>query len=241
VHVFPKPIISADWPGALSAELAAMHGGECVPVVINGACGNINPWPPFDPDYVEDHRRMGRVLAEGAAKVIETLQFTAEAELGWSVTRLPIPIRAVPPEELAWAQGVLAASPTPQWVDEARSGVDPNWMVAASIQSVHLMLQRGPNLDYEVQVLRIGDAAIVGLPGEPFAELGLAIKMASPFAHTYIAHCTSQYVGYIPFADALKRGGHEASTRFWAKLAPEAFEMIVEGATEELRRVNPHV
>jgi hypothetical protein len=62
-------------------------------------------------------------------------------------------------------------------------------------------------------------------------ELGLQIKMTSPFQPTFIAHCTSHYTGYIPTAEALSRGGHEAVTRYWAKLVPDAFEMIREEAT----------
>ena len=102
---------------------------------------------------------------------------------------------------------------------------------------MELARARSPFLDYEIQVLRIGEDAIVGLPGEPFVELGLAIKLASPARRTLIAHCTSQYVGYIPSAEALKRGGHEASTRYWEKLVPEAFEMISDAAIETLQAV----
>jgi hypothetical protein len=234
VHVFPKPIVSPDWPGALSDELRATHGEGCVPLILNGACGNINPWPPFDPEYVEDHRRMGRALAETVEKVLQTLTFTDEAAVDWRVRHLKIPLRDVPPAELEWARKVLDESPLPAWTDDTRTRVSHDWMAAASIWSVELMRRRDASLDYEVQVLRIGDVAIVGLPGEPFVEGQLQIKLASPTVPTYIAHCTSHYVGYVPTREALPRGGHEASTRFWAKLVPEALDMIVEAATQEL-------
>jgi neutral ceramidase len=99
------------------------------------------------------------------------------------------------------------------------------------------MRERSPTLDYEVQVLRVGETAVVGLPGEPFVELGLAIKLASPTYPTYIAHCTSHYVGYIPTPEALTRGGHEVNTRYWAKLVPEAFDLILATATETLEQL----
>jgi len=55
-----------DWPGALADERRAFYGQGCVPLILNGACGNINPWDPFNPDYKEDHYRMGCILAETA-------------------------------------------------------------------------------------------------------------------------------------------------------------------------------
>ena len=237
VHVFPKPVVSPDWPGALCESVQASNGPGCVGMVLNGACGNINPWPPFDPDYVEDHARMGRLLADRAQAVIETLEFRDDAELDWQARHVRIPLREVTEEELAWAEGVLGESPVPCWADDTRRGVPPEWAAAASVYSVHLLRRRDPLLDYEVQVIRLGDAAIVGLPGEPFVEGQLRIKLASPFAWTYIAHCTSHYVGYLPTREALQRGGHEVNTRYWAKLVPEALDMVVEGAGEVLGAV----
>ncbi len=234
VHVFPRPIVSPDWPGAWADEMQEVHGEQCVPLVLNGACGNINPWPPFDPDYVEDHRRMGQVLAETAGPVVESLQFSDEATLDWRVRHLKIPIREVPADELAWAQDILGDNPEPVWKDEKRTVVDSDWMTAASILSVHLQREREGELDYEIQALRIGDSAIVGLPGEPFVEGQLRIKMASPARLTYVAHCTTQYVGYIPTSDALTRGGHEVNTSYWAKLVPEALDMVVKATAEVL-------
>jgi hypothetical protein len=61
--------------------------------------------------------------------------------------------------------------------------------------------------------------------------------MASPAKFTYIAHCTTHYTGYIPTREALGRGGHEANTRFWAKLVPEAGETIIKAAVDLLRDV----
>lgn len=228
VCVFSKPLASADWPGEWSAQMRAIFGEECVPLVINGACGNVNP---ADRD---DHRAMGRGLAETTELVLPRLEFTDEATLDYRRMELPIPLREVSDEELDWARGVLDADPEPPWDPDRPGHLVREWIEAASTWSVQLQRQRDPNLSYEIQVLRIGDLAVVGLPGEPFVELGLAIKMASPFYPTFIAHCTSHYTGYIPTAEGLQRGGHESVTRYWAKLVPEAFDMIREEAVRLL-------
>ncbi|MBT7302627.1 MAG: hypothetical protein HN849_24070 [Victivallales bacterium] len=112
--------------------------------------------------------------------------------------------------------------------------MDPKWFRAASTRSVELCRQREPQAMYEVQVLRIGDAAIIGLPGEPFVEGQLAIKVNSVAPYTFIAHLTSQYVGYLPTREAYARGGHEANAdvTYWAKLAPGALEQVVQTTTD---------
>jgi len=237
VNVFPKPIISADWPGAWSEACRKTFGELCVPLVLNGCCGNINPWDPFNPNYVSDHRYMGNLLVEATCKVIETLSYEENITLDWKTRHLKLPIRDVEPELLAWSKKILAEHPEPEWSEQGPKRVNPEWMKAASILSVHLRKQQEPELDYEVQVFRVGKTAFVGLPGEPFVEGQLQIKMASPTYPTYIAHCTSQYVGYLPTRGAFPRGGHEVETRFWAKLEPAALEMVVNGVVGLLHEV----
>lgn len=168
------------------------------PLRAGAAQVDINPRPAFDPDYVEDHQHMGRVLAETAAKVIETLTFENEAVLDSGITHLKIPIRELDPKELEQAEAMLSKHPHPIWREEDPTCADPQWMHAAQLMSVHLLREREPELEYEIQVLRVGKTAFVGLPGEPFVEGGLRIKMGSPTYPTYIAHCTTHYVGGRP-------------------------------------------
>lgn len=241
VHVFPRTIISPDWPGAVCDALQDRYGSDCTPLVLNGACGNINPWPPFEPDYADDYRLMGQALADMAEKVMDTLQYSAAAVVGAQSCHLALPFRDLAAEELSWASDILSQHPVPPWADETRTQVDHDWTVAASLYSVHLQQQREGALDYELQALRVGPAALVGLPGEPFVEGQLAIKLGSPIYPTYVAHAATQYVGYIPTAAAWQRGGHEVNTRYWAKLVPEALDLVVEGALTALRRLDSAV
>ena len=236
VHVFPKQIVSPDWPGALCDELERMFPGA-VPLVLNGACGNINPWPPFEPDYPDDHVLMGKQLADMASKVIATMEFTAAAPVDCRSAIVRLPFRPLLAEEIAISEELLRHRLRPEWQDEAHTQVTTDWVVAASVASVFLQTRREGQLAYEVQALRLGDAAVVALPGEPFVEGQLALKIGSPLYPTYVAHCATQYVGYIPTAAALARGGHEVNTRYWAKLQPEALDQIVAGALELLQSI----
>lgn len=237
VHVFPSLAVSADWPGAWSNELKKMYGTTSVPLVLNGCCGNINPWPPFDPHYVEDHRLMGKTLAETTEKIIETLSFGTVEQLDWRTQSIKLPIREVDPAALAEARQFLSAHPVPIWEDEAQTQVDRRWMRAAGLVSVDLIRQREQMFDYEIQVFRIGKTAFVGLPGEPFVEGQLRIKLASPTYPTYVVHCTTQYVGYLPTKEGYARGGHEGTTSYWSKLGPEALDMVVDKAIAMLHEI----
>ena len=61
----------------------------------------------------------------------------------------------------------------------------------------------------EVMAIRIGDVAIVGLPGELFCEFGMEIKKCSPAKHTIVIELANDAIGYIPTEEAFEQGGYE--------------------------------
>jgi neutral ceramidase len=241
VSLFPWPVISADWPGTWAQGVQERFGPQCVGLVLNGSCGNLNPWQWLQPDVRSDHRVMGRALAETTEKTVTTLNFSDGAQLDHRLTHLPIPLREMPPETRESVQKTMEEHPQPVWSSQEPLVADWEWFHAASLWSVELARKRSPELLYEIQAFRVGDTALVGLPGEPFSEGQLALKIASPTYPTYVAHCTSQYVGYIPTREAISRGGHEGTLSYWSKLAPEALDMIVERSTELLKEMFPGV
>jgi hypothetical protein len=71
-----------------------------------------------------------------------------------------------------------------------------------------------PTLDTPIQVQieawRIGDVAIVSMPGEPFAEIGVAVRDASPFAVTMFCGYSDGIGGdYMPISCEYEFGGYE--------------------------------
>ena len=107
------------------------------------------------------------------------------------------------------------------------------------LMSVELERERSPELAYEIQVMRIGDIALVGLPGEPFVEGQLEIKVRSPFPYTFVAHNTTDFAGYIAPRHSYPRGGHEIRNKpaKWAKVEPGCLEKIVEEAVRLLDEI----
>ncbi|MFN8622857.1 MAG: hypothetical protein U0869_19135 [Chloroflexota bacterium] len=83
----------------------------------------------------------------------------------------------------------------------------------------------------EVHGLRIGPLAFVGVPMEPFIELGRAIEARSPFAMTMVSGYTNGYRNYLPTAAEYARGGYEVDI---APFTAEADQLFVEAAVAVL-------
>jgi hypothetical protein len=95
--------------------------------------------------------------------------------------------------------------------------------------------REGWKLPLEVQVIGIGkDFAVVGLPGEVFVELGLAIKKSSPFKTTLVIELTNSHIAYVPTRKAFSQGSYEIIN---SRLAPGGGEMMVEAAISMLNEI----
>ncbi len=55
--------------------------------------------------------------------------------------------------------------------------------------------------------LRVGDFVLTTFPGELTVQIGLNIKRASPFKHTFVAGYTNGYIYYAPTAEQLQNPG----------------------------------
>lgn len=88
-----------------------------------------------------------------------------------------------------------------------------------------------------LQVVLIGDVAIVGVPAEFFTKLGVDIKRRSPFAHTYIAELSNDWIGYTPDLEAHKLGGYQVWTGLHSYGEPGTGERIVDQVVEMLEKL----
>ncbi|MDD5677235.1 MAG: hypothetical protein PHW60_04485 [Kiritimatiellae bacterium] len=233
-----RGVISADWPGAWATAMGSFFETDNPFMVLNGCCGNLNPWPPMTPDFKPDHRRMGLALAEMARKVMERMQFAEVKCVEWRFRRIPLPYRDIPKARLQEVDRILKRHPQPAW-NRNKSAVNEEWFLAASTRSIEYCRRRMPEFLYEIQVFRVGDAFIVGLSGEPFIEGQLAIKTLAPLPFIQVAHMCSHYTGYLPTGKGIRRGGHEANAycTYWAKLAPEALDIVVRNVKEMMKEL----
>jgi hypothetical protein len=221
--------ISADYPGALARRLAAWRGPDMLTVFANGACGNINHrdlrWldPQKGPAEAE---RLGGVLAGDVQRTWPRLvPLTNAAPRARSeIVRLPLPKITEADLDRARATVNRLADRQTRFLDK----VD-------AFKVLDVAAREGKPWEVEVQVIALGEQlAIVGLPGEIFTELGLAIKKASPFPFTVIAELSNGSIGYVPNRSAYAEGNYEVVS---ARCAEGAGELLVESAVKLLRQL----
>lgn len=69
-----------------------------------------------------------------------------------------------------------------------------------------------------INIIALGNLALVFLPGEPFIITAMEMEKLSPFEHTIITAYAENTIGYIPTAAAFKEGGYEAGPGKWSFL-----------------------
>ena len=89
----------------------------------------------------------------------------------------------------------------------------------------------------EVTALRMGSAALVGVPAEAFVEFGLMVKQRSPFRDTYVASYANGYAGYVATREAFVGGSYEVWPALNARVGREGGYLMVEKAVELLEEL----
>ena len=86
----------------------------------------------------------------------------------------------------------------------------------------------------ELMAIRIGEVAIVGIPGELFGRLGLSLRRRSPFRHTIIIGLANDEIGYLPDRRAYADGGYQTWVGWHCRTAPGTGEAMVDYALKML-------
>jgi len=218
---------AADYPFFLENALREKLGEDLVCLFGTGACGDINHIDVTKRERLKTEH-IGRTLGETVAAAAGKLKPAAEAALAVRRRIVEAPLQRYSPERIAWARENVGKIGT--------RGLSFLKQVEA-YKILALQLRGGETIPLEVQVLRLSpDVAVVGLPGEIFVELGLAIKRASPFATTLVVELSHDAPGYIPTKKAFAEGSYETVN---SRVAPGGGEMLVEAATALLKELAP--
>ena len=220
---------SADYPFYLERELQQGLGSRFVSLFGNGTCGDINHIDVTNSLPQKGHEeaaRIGAALAETVRSAIPTLKAVETPKLAVRSATAGVPIQQFTPHEIAQAKQDIFKVGTSQlsFLDQVKA-----------TKIMHVQLRPAGTLPLEVQVFRLSDdLAIVGLPGEVFVELGLAIKHGSPFARTLVIELCNDTPAYIPTKKAFAEGSYETVN---SQVQPGGGEAMVETALRLMKEV----
>jgi hypothetical protein len=207
--------LSAGYPGALAEALR--ERGCPLTLFLNGAAGNVHTANPRFGGKGLSHQEAGQRLAADVWGVLPALEWHRDLRLTAATRTLALPYCAVSAEEAGGR------------VSGAQRFVDPA-IYDRTIPALLERIAREKTRPAEIQVLGLGETAIVGVPGELFCEFGLALKQRAYPVRALVSSCTNGRVGYIPTLEAFRHGGYETTFGPGSFLAPEAGDLIVDAA-----------
>jgi hypothetical protein len=91
-----------------------------------------------------------------------------------------------------------------------------------------------PHIEWTLQGIRIGSAALLSMPGEPFTEINQQIVERSPFQHTLFSGYSNGGFGYLPMPSAVEVGGYEVAT---SPFSPDAANIVINESIELLNQL----
>ncbi len=217
--------ISAGFPGVLAGRMK--QAGWPVTLYLNGACGNLHTSDPAQGGRDLSKEQAGELLAADVQAVlsgtadpdrgVRKIEFRGEVRLASRSQVVQLPYRRVSEDEIrGTARGAC------RFVDP--SAYDRH--IPALLEEI----RRQGSQPAEVQVISLDDWDLVGIPAELFVENGLLIKQGAYPRHALVVELANGMVGYVPHAEAFRRGGYETTFCPWSKLAPQAGEVLAEAA-----------
>jgi len=215
-------LFSADYPYAMRETLQAAYGRSLVLPFANGPCGNINHISVFADKRQGgyDHARMmGMMLAGEVLKIERSAEPLEVATLAARSRLLDLQRRPYSEAELAELRRLLADDRIP---DRAYPKVRARTHLARH--------EQGQTTEpIEVQTLRLGDLALLGIPAEFFVEYGLLLRERSSARHTFVVELANDCIGYVPTPEAFDGGAYEGtSARYARDTGPLMAEAVLE-------------
>jgi neutral ceramidase len=218
---------SADFSYTLGKILKLAKGDDFLTLFTIGAAGNVNHIDVSKPgaqNSFTEAARIGAVLAGEVLKTIQNAPVTPGPAIRVSDRIVNIPVPTYTEAEVKDAERTQATLGKP----DAAPFLD----LVKAARILELNARHGKPLDAEVQVFTFGDqVAIVGFPGEMFAEFGLNLKEDSPFPITIVAELANGADTYIPNRVAFKEGNYEPTS---ALLPEGSGETLMDSAFDQL-------
>ena len=244
---------SSDFPGVMSNLIGKVKGEEVVTVFTNGTSGNINHIDVSNSNQLsgfDESERIGTILADRVLNALNSLRPIPITSLKATIQAVNLPVfKVVEKLEMIWAKDVISKFGKPKgsgfadvvsaWrildLVKYQGGLDTRHNSTTTVP----LTDDGSALESEVSVIAFGDQmALVGFPGDAFVELGLGIKLNSPFPFTIVSEQSGNgTISYMPNKKAFPEGQYEVNS---ARYRSGGGESLVDAALETLISIFYH-
>ena len=236
---FVLPDDKAEWKfGPIDPEVCVLRvesmDGEILASLVNFGCHPVTIYPHLSTAISADYPAYVTSVVEGAEGGL--CLFT----LGLAGDAVPFDRGVLPRRQIGRAVGGEAIRRL-QFItttgDVTLSGLKKEVAFPAKkLPSPNTDSDKTPeHVTSEIQVLRLGDIYILGLPGEVLVEVGLAIKKRAGLEKLFIISLSNDAIGYVCHSAAYDEGGYEPVAA--TNLAKGAGEIMIEQALELIGQI----
>ena len=231
--------ISADYPGVVCSTVEGAIG-DCDCVFVVSAQGdtnhvNVNSTPEelrLRDDDLENSsvnrcraKHLGRSIAGVAISLSMIAREISAHSLSFGTKEIAIPSNK-DDGSVEEARKISKLHKEGRASELPYSGMALTTVIANANRIIRM--QTAPDFyTYNIYAISIGDFVFVGLPGEPFTEIGNRVCDASPFDETMLCCVSNCMSTYFPTSKAMREGGYEAVT---SNIGIGADDVIVEGS-----------
>lgn len=220
-----------DWPGFTADIIEGVFSCQKEAMVLVGAQGDSNQVNVFLKRGYAKNYGMTKALFMAHALTNETMRIFDEAKeipsdkVAYFHTHVKIDKNPHTPEEEPIAQKVQQiylekGTQAPELADYPMSYVK-------ALRICQNMKRPFSAFELDMYGLQIGNVAFIGIPGEPFMQIGMDIKAENKLDMTVVTALTNGGEGYYPDAAAFEEAGYERDT---TPFAPDCAEKLLEGA-----------
>lgn len=257
-------LITPDYPGPMRETVESIVGGTCLFLQgaagnqgpIDGFTGDLSVYHKLGKqlgieaarvrlniDPVPRGEELEEILPSGADLGIYSFNQIGEPDDALTVlnTTASLPIKEMPPESEVQAKydsikaNLENVRQSGGSQEEIKKAAFPAKRETLLLRHTQTFGRGGDKQEIPIQVIRLGNTALVSIPVEPFAEIGVAVKEKSPADWTLFSGYSNGYYGYLPMAYAYPEGGYEVGPT--APFEAGAAEQMIEDCLEAINKL----
>ena len=219
--------VTADYFAVFARHITNMLNANqnFVAMLSNGTSGEANIWDFLQPDRYpkEEHQKkelIGKDLAAKLSDALQNIQWETNPSLYASFKFINLNVRKPSAAEVEAAKKIVSQT------DYRLINPDAEAMVKIYAREQVLLNEYPDSIEFPVQALKIGKITIGALGGEFFAETGLALKKKINTNKYFTITMANGYIGYIPPAHEIEKGGYETWRCRTSHIAADGEEIV---------------